>query len=63
MGHRLLAFFLFVLVITPWGMLRRLKKASARTGWHRHPSTWNQGVRARESQAKRSDGELQYTRN
>lgn len=65
MGHRLLAFIIFALVIIPWGMLRRLKNASARsTSWHKHRSTWNQrGVTTSPSEAKRSEGQLRYTQN
>ena len=65
MGHRLLAFAIFALVIIPWGMLRRLKSASARsTSWHKHPSTWDQrGVSISLSEAERNEGQLRYTQN
>lgn len=65
MGHRLLAFAIFTLVILPWGMLRRLKSTTARgTGWHKHTSTWDQrGVANGVSGATPSEGQLQYTQN
>jgi hypothetical protein len=65
MGHRLLAFFIFALFILPWGMLRRLKNATARgTGWHKHASTWDQrGVATRLPEPQTSEGQLRYTEN
>ena len=65
MGHRLLAFFIFALVIIPWGMLRRLKNASARsTSWHKHRSTWDRrGIATRLPEAKPNEGQLRYRQN
>lgn len=69
MGHRLLAFIIFALVIIPWGMLRRLKNASARgTSWHKHRSTWDRrgvamGIATSPPEAKRSEGQLRYRQN
>ncbi len=42
MAHKLLAFFLFVFVIVPWGWLRRGKTAQQAGDWHARRSTWDQ---------------------